>query len=218
MFLGHFAVALAAKRAAPRASLGVLVGAAQLLDLIWPPLVLAGVEQVRIEPGNTAFTPLNFVSYPYSHSLLTSAVWAAIAAGAYWVASRYLRGAVVVALAVVSHWLLDFLTHRPDLPLYPGSGGCAGLGLWNSVPATVIVEGLMFAAGVWLYAAGTVARRRAGAIGLWSLVAFLAVIYVMNIAGGAPPSAQAVAGAGMAIYLLVAWAWWFDGRREVTGA
>jgi membrane-bound metal-dependent hydrolase YbcI (DUF457 family) len=216
MFIGHFAVALAAKRTAPRTSLGVLVAGAQLLDLIWPPLVLAGIEEVTIEPGNTAFTPLNFVKYPYSHSLVMAAIWAMLAATVYWMAARYGRGALVVGIAVLSHWFLDFATHRPDLPLYPGSGRYAGLGLWNCVPATIIVEGLMFAVAVWLYTAGTRSRDRIGTTGFWSFVAFLVVAYAMNIIGGPPPSVRAVAGAGLAMVLLALWAWWVDRHRRTA--
>jgi membrane-bound metal-dependent hydrolase YbcI (DUF457 family) len=216
MFIGHFAVAFAAKRVAPRASLGALVAAAQLLDLIWPPLVLAGVEQVRIEPGNTAFTPLNFVSYPYSHSFAMAALWSAVAAAVYWTAARYRRGALAVGVAVLSHEILDLITHRPDLPLYPGATVYAGLGLWNSVTATVIVEGLMFAGGVALYATGTRSKDRIGTFGFWTYVAFLAVIYVANVAGPPPADARAVAGAALAVTLLVLWAWWFDRRREAA--
>jgi membrane-bound metal-dependent hydrolase YbcI (DUF457 family) len=215
MFIGHFAVALAAKRVAPRTSLGVLVAAAQLLDMVWPPLVLAGVEEVKIEPGNTAFTPLNFVSYPYSHSLAMAAVWATVAAGIYWMMARYRRGAVVVGFAVLSHWVLDFITHRPDLPLCPGSATYVGLGLWNSIPATVIVEGLMFVGGVWLYAAGTRAKDKYGSGGLWAYVAFLAVMYLANMAGP-PPNARAVAWAGLSMVVLALWAWRIDRHRVVT--
>jgi membrane-bound metal-dependent hydrolase YbcI (DUF457 family) len=213
MFIGHFGIALAAKRAAPRTSLGALVAAAQLLDLIWPPLVLAGIEKVRIDPGNTRFTPLDFESYPYSHSLLTAALWSVVAAAAYWIAKRYGRGALVVGLAVFSHWVLDFITHRPDLPLYPGSHVFAGLGLWNSVPATMIAEGAIFAIGVWLYAAGTRAKDKYGSGGLISFVAFLAIIYVVNAIGAPPPNAHAVAWAAMAVFILVFWAWRFDRHR-----
>ena len=213
MFIGHFAVAFAAKRAAPRTSLGVLVAAAQLLDLVWPVLVLAGIERVRVEPGNTAFTPLDFVSYPWSHSLLTAAAWSGLAGAVYWLAARYCRGAWVVGLAVFSHWLLDFISHRPDLPLYPGSGTFAGLGLWNSVAGTVAVEAAMFAGGVWLYAAETRGKDRIGRIGFRAFVAFLAATYIMNLAGPPPPNGQAVAAAGLAAYLFVIWAAWFDRHR-----
>ncbi len=217
MFIGHFAVALAAKRAAPCTSLGALTAAAQLLDLVWPVLVLAGVEQVRIEPGNTAFTPLNFVSYPYTHSLAAAVAWGLVAGVGYWLLSRYRMGAVIVGLAVVSHWALDLITHRPDLPLYPGSGTYAGLGLWNSIPATIIVEGMIFAVGVWLYAAGTRSKDNYGRVGLAAFVAFLIVSYIANIATPPPPGARAVAWTGLAMWLLPLWAWRIDKHRIVTG-
>src|SRR5688572_1049524 len=148
MFLGHYALGLAAKRVSPSLSLGVLFLAAQLADILWPFLLALGLEQVRIDPGNTAFTPLDFVSYPYSHSLLLLVLWG-VAAG--WLFARgHRRGIVVVTALVVSHWVLDAITHRPDMPVYPG-GPKVGLGLWNSVPATVAIELPLYAAGVWLY-------------------------------------------------------------------
>jgi len=146
MFVGHFALGFAAKRAAPRLSLALLFVAAQLADLVWPLLIAIGIEQVRIDPGNTAFTPLDFVSYPYSHSLALLVVWGLALAYAVCGVSR--TGAILAAL-VVSHWVLDWVTHRPDMPLYPGSAQY-GLGLWNSIPATVAIELAMFAAGVWI--------------------------------------------------------------------
>src|SRR4051794_2778630 len=142
MFIGHFALGFAAKRVTPHVSLAVLFGAAQLADLLWPFLVAVGLEQVRIDPGNTAFTPLDFISYPYSHSLVMLCVWAVVfAAIATTVTPKQLRGAVsshtksffVLAALVVSHWVLDVATHRPDMPLYPG-GPKVGLGLWDSIP------------------------------------------------------------------------------------
>lgn len=213
MFIGHFAVGLAAKRASPRTSLGTLFAAAQLLDLVWPALVLAGVEEVRIDPGNTAVTPLDFVSYPWTHSLLLVLLWAAGFAGAYRARTGYGRGAWVVGALVLSHWILDFLTHRPDLPLAPGATK-VGLGLWGSVPATVAVEGALFAAGVVLYATGTRARNRTGSVAFWALVAVLAALYAANLAGPPPPSARAIGAAGLLLWLFVPWAVWVDRNRE----
>jgi hypothetical protein len=219
MFIGHFAVSLAAKHVEPRVSLGALFLSAQLADLVWPNLVLAGLERVEIDPGNTAFTPLAFVSYPYSHSLTAAVLGAAAAALIYarWT-RRATRSAVVIGLVVASHWLLDLVTHRPDLPLTFTGPARVGLGLWNSVAATLVVESAMFLAGLWLYLGRTRARDRAGSVGLWSLVAFLGVIYVANAAGPPPPSATAVAGAAQALWLLVAWAFWVDRHRDVRPA
>ncbi len=130
MFIGHFALGFAAKRAAPRLSLATLFAAAQFADLLWPFLLAAGVEQVRIVPGITAFTPLDFISYPYSHSLLALVIWGVLFGAICAVIVRDRRVMLVVAALVVSHWVLDWITHRPDMPLYPGSVK-VGLGLWN---------------------------------------------------------------------------------------
>ena len=131
MFIGHFALGLAAKPQAPRVSLAMLFAAAQLADLTWPILLAIGVEQVRIDPGNTAVTPLDFVSYPYSHSLLALVVWGLLLAWGYrLLAGNGRRAFLIIFSLVVSHWVLDYLTHRPDMPLYPGSAKF-GLGLWH---------------------------------------------------------------------------------------
>jgi hypothetical protein len=212
MFIGHFALGFAAKRAAPRLSLAALFAAAQLADLIWPFLLAAGIEQVRIVPGITAFTPLDFVSYPYSHSLLALVIWGVLFGGICAVVVRDRRVMLVVAALVVSHWVLDWITHRPDLPLYPGSVK-VGLGLWNSVPATIAVETLMFVVGVWMYSHATRARDVIGRRAFAAFVGFLLAAYGANL-GPPPPSITALvitAIAGAAVIIL--WAWWFDRHR-----
>ncbi len=215
MFIGHFAVAFAAKKAAPSASLGTLFLAAQLADLVWPVLVLAGIEVVAVSPGITAFTPLDFVSYPYSHSLVALAGWAALFCIVYGLLRHPGRRALIVGAALVlSHWVLDVLTHRPDMPLSIGSPTKLGLGLWDSVAATIIVEGALFAAGVALYCRTTVATGRTGTVSLWTLVGFLAIVYVANIFGPAPPGSSAVAWVALSMWLLVAWGYWVDGQRR----
>lgn len=215
MFVGHIALGLAAKRLAPRVSLAVLLSAAQLADILWPVLVALGVEQVRIDPGNTAVTPLDFVSYPVSHSLLLLIVWG-VAFGLVYraIAGHNGRALTVLAILVISHWVLDFLTHRPDMPLYPG-GPKVGLGLWNSVPGTMAVELPMYAAGIWIYARATRARDAIGRWAFAALAAFLLIVYLGNVAGGAPPSVTAIyVSALVAIALLTAWSWWADAHRD----
>jgi membrane-bound metal-dependent hydrolase YbcI (DUF457 family) len=217
MFIGHFGVAFGAKRAAPAVSLGALFAASQFADLLWPTLVLIGFEQVEVQPAATAFTPLNFVSYPYSHSLLALSVWGALF-GAGYVAIRRARNAagVTIALLVVSHWVLDYLTHRPDMPLTVNGSMRVGLGLWHSVAGTLIVEALLFAAGLALYLKATRARDRIGAIGLWTLVGFLIVVYLASAFGPPPPTAAAVAWSAQAMWLLVVWGYWVDSHRRGT--
>jgi membrane-bound metal-dependent hydrolase YbcI (DUF457 family) len=183
---------------------------------LWPVLLLAGVERVEIRPGASAFTPLVFEHYPVSHSLATAIGWAAACAGVYWAITRYGRGALVVALVVVSHWVLDWVTHRPDLPLYPG-GPLQGLGLWNSVVATLAVETLVFAAGLAVYLRATRARD---ALGRWSVRAFALFLFVAYLAaafGPPPPDVRTLALSAFAMWLLVAWAWWVDRHREPAG-
>jgi hypothetical protein len=214
VFIGHYAVAFAARGAVPQASLGTMFAAAQLADLAWPVLVLAGVERFEIRPGITAFTPLDFIHYPWSHSLLMLCLWGA-AFGLVHMAVRKsgARTALLLALLVVSHWVLDFVSHRPDMPLAPGEGPKLGLGLWNSVPATLAVESLLFAGAVWMYTRATRANDRIGTWALWSLVAFLAIVYVANSMGPPPPSVAAVAWSANALWLLVAWGYWIDRHR-----
>jgi hypothetical protein len=213
MFIGHFAVGLAAKRFAPRASLGWLLAAPMFLDLIWPLFVLVGVEVVRIDPGNTAFTPLEFVSYPWSHSLLMTLLWAALLAGLYHWKARYWPGTVAIALGVASHWLLDFVSHRPDMPLAPGVATKVGLGLWNHVAATAAVEVALLAAGVALYVSATRPVTRAGSWGFWAFLGLLGFLYAGAVRGDPPPNVTVLVLSALSAWLAVWWAAWFDGNR-----
>jgi membrane-bound metal-dependent hydrolase YbcI (DUF457 family) len=214
MFLGHFGLAFAAKKASPSISLGALFLACQFADLLWPTLVLAGIERVEIEPGATTFTPLDFVSYPYSHSLVALILWAVIVGTIYMMATRApAAAAVTLGLLVLSHWVLDYVTHRPDMPLTMGGPQRLGLGLWNSVRGTLATEFAIFGAGIMLYRRSTAARDRIGSIGLWSMVAFLLVVYLISSFGPPPPSPTAVAWSVQAMWLVVVWAYWVDRHR-----
>lgn len=213
MFVGHFGLAFAAKRLAPRTGLGTLGAASQWVDLLWPVLLLVGVEQVRIAPGDTAYTPLAFIHYPWTHSLLMSVAWGLLLGLAYRLATGERRGAWVVGSLATSHWVLDFVTHRPDLPVVPWSGEKVGLGLWNHVAATVAVEGILFAGGVLLYATGTRPRGRAGSIALWAMVAFLVAMAAAN-QFSTPPGEAAVAWGTLSMWLLVGWMAWIDRLRQ----
>jgi hypothetical protein len=217
MFIGHFGLALAAKRVAPRPSLGTLALAAQLVDGVWPVFLLLGWESVDIVPGITAVTPLLFKWYPYTHSLLAGVVWAALLGGSYFALRRDRNGAWWIAALVVSHWVLDFVSHRPDMPLWPG-GPLVGLGLWYSLPATLVVEFLLFAAGVWIYARATRRRDLWGALLLWAFVFVLGVLYLASVFGPPPPSVRILAMSGLAGWLFIPWAYWIDRHREPVRA
>jgi membrane-bound metal-dependent hydrolase YbcI (DUF457 family) len=212
MFIGHLAVALGVKKAAPRMPLGLLVGGTFGLDLLWPILMLAGVESVRIDPGNTAFTPLAFDSYPWSHSLLLAVFWSLVAGALVGLSWKSVMPGLLMGMTVVSHWLLDWVTHRPDLPLWPG-GPEVGLGLWNSIPATILVEGGLFVAAVELYRR---AYRPIDSIGRWAfraLIASTALIWISGPLSAPPPVPAAVAIAGLAMWLFPLWGRWIDRHR-----
>ncbi|QJR13723.1 hypothetical protein [Usitatibacter palustris] len=218
MFIGHFGLAFAAKPLAPRASLGWLFLAAQFIDLLWPTLLLIGVERVAIAPGITRVTPLDFQHYPISHSLMAAAGWAFVVGGVHFAIRGLWREAIVILLLVMSHWGLDAIVHRPDLPLTPFTDERIGLGLWNSLPGTLAVEFTILAIGVALYMRFTKARDAVGRWALWGLVAFLAIIQLGNVFGEPPPSVTAIAWVGHAQWLLVLWGFWVDKHRTSLSA
>ena len=218
MFLGHIAVGFASKRVAPKAPLGFLMTAPVFADLLWPIFLMFGIESVRIAPGTTSFTPLDFISYPWSHSLLMLIIWGLGLALLARASKIYARGAWVIAAGVVSHWVLDWATHRPDMPLVPWGGPKLGLGLWNSVPGTVIVESAMFVAGLWIYVRTTRARGWAGHVSLWSFVALMVLAYCASSFGPPPPSVDALEKGALIGWLFVPWAMWIERTRELRGA
>jgi hypothetical protein len=216
MFIGHYAVALAAKKAAPNTSLGTLVISVQLVDLLWPIMMLLGLEHVRIDPGNTVVTPLNFYDYPITHSLIGAVGWSVGFGLLYYAIRRYKRGALVLGLGVFSHWILDLITHRPDLPLGIGGNVLFGLGLWNSFWGTVVVELGILVIGLVLYLQSTSAKDRIGMYGFWGLTILFVLLYFANLLGPPPPSVEVIAYAGLGSWLFVLWAYWIDRHRTGT--
>ncbi len=221
MFIGHFALGFGAEKAAPGVSLGTLFLACQFADLLCPVLVLSGNETVEVQPGNTVVTPLAFTHYPYFKSLVALLGWGLLVGLAYLAFHKFLgnrvRACLAVGALVFSHWVLDFLSHGPDLTITLAGSTRLGLGLWKTLPATVAVEGLLFITGVALYARATEALDRTGRIALWALVVFLALVNVANLLGPPPPSGQAVAWTALSMWLLVAWGFWVDRHRRVRG-
>jgi hypothetical protein len=216
MFIAHLGVGLAAKRIAPRASLGVLLLAGQTLDVLCGLLMVTGVEQMRVSPGITRMTPLDLVYYPWSHGLLMSLVWATLFAlvGARLYRDR--RTGLVLGLLVFSHWLLDWVSHRPDLPLLFDGSPKVGLGLWNSVAGTVAVELAVFLGGLALYLRATRARDRVGTGALLAFALFFVVLFVTNHFGPPPPATAPQALLALPILLLILvlpWGHWIDRNR-----
>jgi membrane-bound metal-dependent hydrolase YbcI (DUF457 family) len=217
MFIGHFAVAFAAKPAAPWVSLPMLIVAAVLADLLWIVFFLTGLEQVEIAPGLMAANSLNLVSVPFSHSLLMDVVWALLVAGLHFAVWRDSRGAWIIAAAVLSHWVLDVVTHRPDMQLVPWLDTRVGLGLWNSPLGTFIAEGALWLAAVVFYVRGTRPSGRAGSYGFWPMIVILTFLWLTSLRGDPPPSLVALAGINTVFFAVVlTWAAWMSKARPVV--
>jgi len=220
MFLGHYGVAFALKRAEPKLSLGTLFVAAQLLDLLWGIFVLLGWEHARIVPGNTAVTPLEFWDYPISHSLIGALAWSIVAAACYYSwptrdTTRHWQAAALVGLAVFSHYPLDVLVHLPDLPITGNDSAKLGLGLWNHPVATMVAELLVFGLGLAVYLALRSKRYPVRAGRLAILVIVLLGTYFASVYGPLPPNMTAVAVSDIGFILVVAaLAAWADRRAS----
>lgn len=218
MFVGHFGVGLLAKQAAPRLSLGTLFLAAQWADLLWPVLLLLGIETVQVNPGETYLTPLHFSHYPVSHSLLSLLLWG-LCMGLLWFAGTRIRTSLwLLPLLVLSHFGLDALVHRADLPLLPWGGPHIGLGLWNSVPATLLAEGGLLLLGIVSYLRTTKAKNRIGQIGFWVFVFCLLAIETANFLSPPPSKVTVLAWAANFQWLLVAAGYFIDRHRTSARA
>ena len=217
MFIGHYAVGLASKEFAPRASMGVLIAAPILLDLIWPLFLLLGWEHVSIVPNGNPFLRLEFDSYPISHGLVAVLGWATLYASIYFGVTRYVAGTIVIWIGVVSHWLMDFVVHRPDLQLY-SQGRQFGLGWWQHRWLTTAIEFGLFAIAIWVYQRRTKARDAIGRYALAGFVACFFLAYAAATIGPPPSTVKKLALLALLSWLAIPWAWWFDQHREVTPA
>jgi hypothetical protein len=222
MFLGHYGVAFALKRAEPKLSLGTLFLAAQLVDVLWGVFLLTGWEQVRIDPGFTPVTPLQFTNYPITHSLVGAFVWGLVGMGIYYSwptrdTSRHWQASAIVGLAVFSHYWLDVIVHVPDLTIAGAGTPALGLGLWRSLPATLAAELLFFAGGLAVYVLRRSRRHPVRAGRLTGLVIVLLAVYLASQFGPPPPSVRAIAVmAIIGLLLLAVYAGWVD-RRAAPG-
>lgn len=203
MLLGHYGVAFAAKKYAPKTSLWLLITAAIFLDLLWPIFLLTGLEKVKIAVGITKVTPLDFIYYPFSHSLLAVIIWAILFGLIYFVITKYKTGAYTLSALVISHWLLDFLVHRADLPITIWGTSKFGLGIWNLPLFTYVLEFGILLFGVYLYNNYLKTLKRWQQYLFYSFVVFLGIIYIINIFSPAPPSVTAIAIAGSAMWLFI---------------
>lgn len=213
MFIGHYGVGLSLKKTARPLSLGLLFLAVQFLDLLWPTLLLLDVEHVQIIADKSQPIPLVFTDYPYSHSLAMVLVWSASFFTVYWLFTKDIRNALILGFAVFSHWILDLIVHLPDLPLYPGDSPKVGLELWRWPLATALIEGVVFVVGIILYLKATKAKNKTGVIVFWVLIGLLAIFHIANLFSPPPPSVEAIAWAGQAMWLFVLLGFWVDRNR-----
>lgn len=217
MFVGHYAASLALKKFEKRASLGILFLAVQFVDILFFPFVLLGIERIKIVENFTQSTHFELEYLPYTHSLLAFVVWSGAAYALFrWVVVKNHSVAIVVALAVFSHWLLDLLVHTPDLPLASDATTKLGLGLWNNAIATYTLEAGLLILGLWLYLRSTKAVTSVGKYGMGVFVGFLLLVNVANIFG--PPMVDSELG--LAVFALTSYllfaavAFWLDRKRS----
>jgi hypothetical protein len=217
MFVGHYAVGLALKSFERRASLGILFLAVQFVDILFFPFVLAGIERMNIVENFTQSTHFELEYMPFTHSLLASVLWAvATYAVLRWVLVKKQSVAVVVALAVFSHWLLDLPVHTPDLPLWSDASPKLGFGLWNNAFATYFLEAALLLLALWMYLRSTKAATAIGKYGMPMFIGFLLLVNVSNIFGA--PMVDSKIGLSMfalsSYFLFAAVAFWLDQKRS----
>lgn len=215
MLVGHLAVGLVGKRVEAKISLGTWVLAAFLADLVVFPLLIVGIEHFDAVPG-VKFNRVIGRDIVYSHSLLMDVVWAALFASAYFLRRRYPRGAWLLFAAVLSHWVLDVISHRPDMPLAPGVHAVFGLGLWNSRPATLIVEGGFWLLAVVLYVRAARPGKRAGRYAFWIGIILFTVVWYGNLTGGIDPNPVKAGIGGLILFsLMIAWSYWVNRLHKI---
>ena len=217
MFVGHYAASLALKRFEKRASLGVLFLAVQFVDIVFFPLVLLGIERLNVVENFTQSTHFELVYMPYTHSLVAFLIWSGLAYALFrWVIVKSHSVAVVVALAVMSHWLLDVIVHTPDMPLWSDASLKLGFGLWNNAIATYVLEAALLLAGLWLYMRSTKAVTKTGKYGMGIFVVLLLLINIANIFGplGNDSKLALAVSALTAYFLFAAVAFWLDKNRS----
>jgi len=215
VFVGHFAASLVAKRTAPAIPLGTLVFAAMLPDILWCLFMLAGFEWVRFGSGSGAGKYLAAWYVPFSHSLVMTCVWAAVLAIGCRGKTATPRAIAVLIALVVSHWCLDAISSS-HMPIAPGMARTIGLGLWNSIPATVLVEGGAWSVALASYTHSTRAAKPRGEYAFWFGAFMLTMMWRNNIAGPAPSARSAAIGSLVAFSAAVAWAYWIDTVRVET--
>ena len=217
MFVGHYAASLALKKYEKRASLGVLFLAVQFVDILFFPFVLLGIERINIIENYTQSTHFQLEYMPFTHSLVGSTLWAVAAYVLFrWVFVKDKSVALVVAIAVISHWVLDLLVHTPDLPLLSDASTKLGLGIWNNAIATYVLEAVLLLGALWLYLKSTTASTKTGKYGMAAFVVFMILFNIGNVFGPLQTDSKLVmsVSALAAYFLFAAIAFWLDRKRS----
>jgi len=215
MGIGHLAASFALRPRFPRVPLYVLLVAGVLVDLFWGVAIVAGVEHAHVDPASPSSVPLVLDSAPFTHSLLACVGWGALAAAAWGLARRDRAGALVLGALVVSHWLLDWVSHVPEMPVLP-SGPFVGLGLWRSRWGSLVVEVAMLWIGLALYVRATSARDRIGTFGILVIALVLTAMGFATFLGPPPPSVTPLAVGNIALALLLLPIEWVDWHRALA--
>ena len=215
MFVGHFGVGFAAKGLAPKTSVGTLVLSAMLADLLGFAFIAVGIEHIAIQPGITRVNALNLYDFAWSHSLFMDVVWGALLACAYLLLRHYRRGACIIFAGVLSHWVLDWVSHRPDMALVPGFHRYFGLGLYNSPIGLLLVEGSIWIAGIIVYLQTTRSKGLAGNLALWTFIVIFTALWLLSFNGAPPPSLHILVFVDLFLFpIIIGWMYWVDHLRE----
>lgn len=217
MFIGHFGLSFAAKKAAPKVSLPTLFIATQFVDILWPFMLIFNIEKVVIVPGYTQVNAYEFLYFPYTHSLLMGIIWGIVIASIYFLIKKDIRSSVVIGLCVLSHWFFDLIVHTTDLPITPFGDYKVGFGLWNHVAATLIIEFFIFFGGLFVYTSITKAKNKKGMWGLWGLAILLVIVTLSNTFGPPPPDSVKILFMSFIILMIIiiVLAGWVDKNREI---
>jgi hypothetical protein len=219
MFIGHYSAALVLKKVEKKSSLGWLFLGVQLVDIVLFLFVLLGLERINIVENFTASTHLELEFIPYTHSLLSSFVWAIIAY--FFVRALPIKEnqhkdkiALVIALGVFSHWFFDLIVHTPDLPLAGDNSPKLGLGLWNNAILSFTVEAILLLMGLWVYLRATKGETFLGKYGMVIFAIILIAMNTYNIFGPPPENSEFFAVFSLTIYFALAGgAFWLDRKR-----
>ena len=217
MFVGHYAASLVLKKFEKRISRGILFLAVQFVDILFFPLVLLGVERLNIIENYTRSTHFELEYMPFTHSLVGALFWSGAAYALFrGVFVKKNSGALVIALAVFSHWILDLLVHTPDLPIWSDTSVKLGLGLWNYPVLAYALEAIILLAALWLYLRSTSASSIVGKYGMGVFVIIMLLVNVLNIFGPLQDDSKLMltVSALTAYFLFAGIAFWLDKKRS----